>query len=78
MNTVTILAVLAEWLPGLQIILYPRLVQIAYGAEVVSAASLPAAVQALADRILAEYDAHQAIYSDLLIDALRRHKTAND
>ena len=54
MNTLAILNILANYLPGLEIILYPRMVtMLCNGGSIrIIGASLPAAVQALVERIL--------------------------
>ena len=52
MNTLAALDIFANYLPGLEIVLYPRLVEMLYNGERIVAQTLPAAVQALVERIL--------------------------
>jgi hypothetical protein len=75
MNTLAALSIFANYLPGLQITLWPRLVEIAYPGGHLVAHSLPAAVEALVTRVIA---ADPADHPTALIEALRALKTETE
>jgi hypothetical protein len=69
MNTLAILDILANYLPGLEITLYPRLVEIDYGTKTIMAMGLQTAVEALVERILKDPESAVA-----LVEALKEQK----